>query len=116
MTISRRVKRNAPMILALSKASEQIRVASLRTVTRDFVLALVEIAHNVLIGSVSISKSQLTSLRKYKNDIKALVSKQTSIAKKRVIVQKGGFIGLLLKPVLGLLGSLIPGLLGVQRK
>ena len=38
--------------------------------------------------------------------MRVLASKKTSLKKKRRIMQKGGFLGALLPPVLGVLGSL----------
>jgi len=41
--------------------------------------------------------------------VRVLASKKTFLKKKRQILQKGGFLGALLPPVFGVLGSLLLG-------
>jgi len=41
--------------------------------------------------------------------LRALSIKKTSVRKKRRIIQKGGFLGAILTPVLSLLGGLLAG-------
>ena len=51
------------------------------------------------------TKLKGAKLKRNKKDLRLLSAKKTSLRKKRHIVQKGGFLGALLKPVLALLGG-----------
>ncbi len=67
--------------------------------------ALREISLNVLRGAVKLNKKQLKRLSRHKEDVRALARKSTSVKRRQEIVQKGGFLGSLLIPVLGTLAS-----------
>ena len=105
--VSVRMRRNAPLLYALANVSDKVRARAMRAPAKDFVLALVEIAKNIIIGNVRMSQAQLDSLSRYREDIRKLVKKKTSLSEKVAIVQTGGFIGLLLKPLLGVLGGIL---------
>ena len=94
--VSSRVRRNAPSILALEKASQAVKSAMLSRASKDFVLALVEIAHNVISGGVRITNPQLAALRRHKRNIRELLNKKTTLSRRKSLLQKGGFLGLLL--------------------
>jgi hypothetical protein len=67
---------------------------------------------NVIKGNVPLNKRQLSKLRRKKRNLRQLVSKKTPLTKKRKILQKGGFIGGLLAPVLSLLAPVVGSLFG----
>ena len=110
--VSARIRRNAPLILALEKASQSVKSATLRNASKDFVPALVEIAHNIISGGVNITGQHLNALRRHKQAIKELLKKKTTLNRRRKILQKGGFLGLLLKPAISLLGGILGPMLG----
>ena len=110
--LSQRMKRNAPLILALNKASSSVRKAAIRSGAKDFILALVEIAKNLITRKVNLSDAHLQSLRRHKQQIQQLVKAKTSLTRRREILQTGGFLATLIQPVLGLLGGLLGGLGG----
>jgi hypothetical protein len=63
---------------------------------------------NVLNGNIKLSDCTKRKLKKYKTSLRTLVDKRTPLsAKKRVIIQKGGFLLPLLTTVLTTLASLI---------
>jgi len=51
----------------------------------------------------------LKSLRRHRNKLSDLARLKTPIAKKRKILQTGGFLPLLLAPLLGIASSIIGG-------
>lgn len=65
-----------------------------------------ECAKNVLKGNVRLTPSQLNNLKKHKNAIRQLSLKNTSLKKKRHLLQRGGFLSALIGPAIGLLTSL----------
>lgn len=107
--LSPRIQRNAAVIIQLTRTAREIRNAALERASKDLVLALVECAKNVILGSVSLTPAQLTALRRHRKDIETLVKGKTSLRTRKRLLQKGGFLPLLIKPVLGLLGGILGG-------
>ena len=112
MKVSLRLRRNAAAIIALNNASDAIKHAILAEASRELVLSLVECARNIISGKVQLSPDQFTALGGYSKAIRSLIAPSHPIAAKKRILQKGGFLGLLLKPLLGALGSMIGGVTG----
>ena len=76
---------------------------------REFVKCLCECSKNIIRGNVSLTPLQKRTLAKRKNDLRKLSLKKTSLKIKKRIVQKGGFIGALLGPIVSILGGLFGG-------
>ena len=66
-----------------------------------------ECSKNVLKGHVPLNEPQLRKLRRQKKNLRSLALKKTPLNKKRKILQKGGFIGALLPPILSIIGGLL---------
>ena len=79
------------------------------TSSPEVIRTLCECALNVLKGNVPLTAHQKTKLRKHKKRLRTLVNKKVSLKKKRSVLQTGGFLGVLLKPVLSVLGGLLGG-------
>lgn len=107
--ISRRVQQYAPTLHALARTTEALRRETMQTAKKELVMVLVECAQNVLMGNIRLDPSEVRQLRQYKSSIEKLVKKKTSISQRRLILQKGGFLGLILRPLLSMLGGLFGG-------
>ncbi len=82
----------------------------LATCSQDFVDALCECCKNLLKGNIPVRPAQLKKLKRHKLVLRKLANKKTSVAQRRKILQqKGGFLGLLIKPLITLAGSLLGG-------
>lgn len=91
---------------AICHLNKEQRHALLRKADPALVRCICECALNVLQGNVSIQQSYKSKLRPYKGILRRLSSQKTSLsAKKRLIVQQGGFLPALLAPILGTLVS-----------
>lgn len=73
----------------------------------DLIKALCECSLNILKGNVKLNRAQKKKLCRYKNKLRALIAKKTSMKSRKQILQSGGLIGALLGPVIGVLGSLL---------
>jgi hypothetical protein len=104
--MSARVKKNMPLLKMLSKAKPSAAKAIIKTADKELVDTLCECGLNVLKGNVRLTLGQKKRLARHKQALRALAQKQTSLRKKKALLQKGGFLGALLSPVLGILGSL----------
>lgn len=104
--MSARVKKYLPVLKRIRKLGERAKREYVRKCDKEFVDCVSECAKNVIKGNVPLTDRQKTTLRRKRNDIRALSLKKTSLRKKRKILQKGGFLTALLGPVLSILGSL----------
>ena len=79
----------------------------LKSAPPDLVRALCECSLNVLKGNIKLNATQKKRLRRYKNILRTLAAKKSAVKTRKRMLQKGGFLGALLGPVLGVLGSLL---------
>ena len=74
------------------------------------VKAICECTLNVLNGNVPLSSNQKKSLRKHKITLRKICAKRGSLfTKKKLIVQHGGFLNILIPAALTVLTNLING-------
>ena len=107
--MSKRVKKHLPLLKMLCHANHNVAKAVMKTAPQDVLKAVCECAVNVLKGNVPLTSGQKNALRKHKKGLRELVQKKTTQKRRKQIIQKGGFLGALLKPVLGVLGGLLSG-------
>ncbi|KAK7482154.1 hypothetical protein BaRGS_00026619 [Batillaria attramentaria] len=91
----------------MSKAKPRTLKSIIKAADKDLVDTLCECGLNALKGNVPLSPTQKKKLGKYKSVLRALAKKGTPLQKKKALLQKGGFLGALLGPVLGVLGHLL---------
>jgi len=104
--MSERVKKFLPVLKRVRKFTDEAKRQYVQKCNREFIDCISECAKNILKGHVPLTTSQKGKLRRNRNDLRALSVKKTSLRKKRRILQKGGFLGAILPPVLGILSSL----------
>ena len=106
--MSSRIKRNIDTIRVLKRASPKLRKAILANSDKDLVLALCEIVANVLAGTVKLQSKDKKRLIKHRGALRKIADTRVPIVhKKKLLVQRGGFLTTLLVPALTLLGTLI---------
>ena len=106
--MSASVKRHLHALSVLSKAPKKLREAVITNSTKEGILALCEVIHNVLVGTVKLSPSDIKKLKRYNRTLVQITRKSTSLKKrKQLIVQKGGFLLTLLPPALALIATII---------
>lgn len=104
--MSKALRKNIHTLKLLGKAKPAAVKAIIKSGDKALVNALCECCLNVLKGNIPLTPTQKKRLSKYKTCIRALAKKNTPLKKRKALLQKGGFIGALLPPALGLLGSL----------
>ena len=78
----------------------------IRKASKDNIDALSEVALNTLLGNVPLSNKHKQKLKRHKFSIRNLAKKLSLKKKKEFLVQKGGFLPLLITPALSILGGL----------
>ncbi len=101
MSEKKRMKKTFKKVRLLSLATPQARKELIRKGDREFVDSVCECCLNVLKGNVPLNSQEKSKLRKHKNELRKLIKKRVSLKKKKEIIQKGGFLGALLGPLLG---------------
>lgn len=101
--MSHRIRRNFVALQDLAKASNSIKSAMISRANKDLILSLVECATNVIRGNVKLTPYQFQRLKRYREDLELLTKSKTSQKVRKEILQKGGFLGALLRPLIGLL-------------
>jgi hypothetical protein len=93
----------------IKDAKPQARRALLLSASDELIKAIVECAINTLNGNHKLSKDEKSRLKRYKNRLRELVNPKISFkCKRKLLIQKGGFIVPLLTTILsGVIGSLI---------
>jgi hypothetical protein len=110
--MSARLKRNINFLKILQKASPKQRKAIIATGSQDLILCISEIVDNVLKGNVKLSPKQKKQLSRYKAILRQLGNKKLKATiRRKLLVQKGGFLSALLGPVIGIAAGLIGDLL-----
>ena len=60
----------------------------LRSITKDQSLALSEIIHNLIAGTIPLSREKLLKLRRNKTILRRLAKKEVSLSSKKTIITK----------------------------
>ena len=108
MTLSKAQLQDLKLIKNSPKA---LRKQLLKKLPRRAVKAICECTLNVLKGTVPLSSYQKKSLRKYKTTLRKIGSKKGSLfAKKKLIIQHGGFLNILIPAALSVLTGIINGI------
>jgi len=105
--MSARVKQYLPVLKRLRRMGDKAKREYVRRCDREFVDCVSECAKNVIKGNVPLSHRQKSNLRPKRHDLRAVSARKTSLRTKRKIIQKGGFLGALLPPVLSVLAGLL---------
>lgn len=100
-----RLRRNKTLLLAISQVSEEVAKELISSANKDLILTLVEIVMNIIRGNVRLTPHQFKKFSRHADDLDLLVRKNTSMKKKKELLQHGGFLGLLSS----LLGPVIQG-------
>ena len=110
--MSERLRRKAPLLKALHRASPALRKRLLRAhCDKDLIHCLSDFYKHtcILKGNVPLSGSQKAALRRRSKNVQQLALKSVSLEKKKKVIQSGGFLGALLGPIASVLMSLFGG-------
>jgi hypothetical protein len=108
-----RVIRNHEFLKQLHSCKRGQRKKLLKAASKDNIDALSEVALNTLIGNIPLKSDDIRKLKRHREKIRQLAHHRTSSKKKKILlVQQGGFLPLLLTPLLAALGGLAAKAIG----
>ena len=102
--------KHGTILRALCHLTNEQRAAILRKADPKLIECICECALNILRGNIPLKQAHRYRLKRYACILRRLADKNNSWKnKKRIIIQCGGFLPLLLAPILG---SVLSGLIG----
>ena len=78
-----------------------------KSCSKDCIFQVCECVKNLLDGNLKIGEAHLKKLSRHKKTLRSLAAKNTSLVKRKRLLQKGGFITTLLPILIPALGSLV---------
>lgn len=105
----KQLKANKPTLLVLKNADINLRKAMLKNVDNNVIKSIIEIVLNTLRGNHKLTSRTKSELEKYKKELRCISCPKRSLSSKRkVLVQKGGFLPILISSLLsGVIGKLL---------
>ena len=87
------VKKVQKTLILLANAKPSAAKKIIKNASHNVLKAVSEICLNMLNGVVNLSVSHKKKLKKYRNTMRKLAEKNTSLTARRKLMQRGGFIG-----------------------
>ena len=109
----KKIKKHIDSLRALCHFKPKQIKAVLENSDKELVGCICECMYNVANGSFPVPPRTLTKLKRHKSKIRKAINKSTSFKKrKRILAQSGGFLPLLLAPIVSLVGGLVGEAIG----
>lgn len=105
MEKSSKLKNNKEFLQYLCVCSPKTRKAIINLAKKDEILALMECCINILNGNVKLTDAEKKRLSRHRAMIRKITAKSPVSKKKKILCQRGGFLPLLLAPLLSVLSS-----------
>ena len=108
--MSARLRKQINYLKILHKSNPKTRNAILQNADKELINCICECVENTLNGNVKVSPAQRKQLKKHAAVLRQIRAKSGSLqTKKKLLVQKGGFLPALLAPILAGLASTVLG-------
>jgi hypothetical protein len=95
----------------LCRMTAKDRKTFIKACSKDFIHCICECIKNLLKGNVPLNQRQLKTLSRHKQSLRRLALKNTSLVARKQILQKGGFLGAILQPLVTGISYLLSSLL-----
>ncbi len=106
--MSRNVQHCIDHLKVLSKCNTKQRRGIIETANPVVFKAICECSLNVVKGNIPLTPTQKRQITPYKNILRSLADRNKSFqAKKRILIQKGGFLPILLRAIVPTIASLL---------
>ena len=106
--MSERLRAIHKELTKLKKLGPNARKKFIKTCSKDCIVKVCECIKNN--SNLKIKSSHLKKLSRHKHTLRSLALKSTSLAKRKQLLQRGGFIGALLPAIIPAVASLLGGL------
>lgn len=106
----KRLEENKNFLKILTLSDKNILKSIIKGLNKQQTFCLCEIVLNLLKGNINISKEDYERLKKYKKKFRNLL-KTSKLSQKKYILQKGGFLEVLIPTVISSLVTLVSELI-----
>lgn len=110
--VSPKIKKHLPLLQYMAKGKPKIVKAIVNECDAEIMNVLCECAHNTLRGNVNLSDAQIKRLKRHRKELEILANKKSSIKRKKNVLQRGGFLPVLLASILPALSGVIGNIIG----
>lgn len=106
-----KIERNFDCLKVLACCNKKMRNSIIKGGSKDLIDTICECVLNFLNGNLEINENDTTKLIKYKNALRKILKRISIKEKKKVLIQKGGFLQILLPSIITGLSSIISSLI-----
>lgn len=113
--MTKRIKKFAKTLDYLATCDKHTGKAIIKSASKELLNCFSDICYNILKGRLDLSTNDKKKLSKHKSAIRTIANKKTTAQTKKQLIQRGGFLGSLLVPLLGgIIAPLAKGILGIK--
>ncbi|CAF1108807.1 unnamed protein product [Brachionus calyciflorus] len=105
--LNEKISQNFDYLKILAKCDKKMINSILNGANKDLIHSLCECIYNILKGNVELTERNKTQLIKHKNSLRKLLTKNSIKEKKKIPIQKGGFLQILLPSVISGLATIL---------
>ena len=102
-----KLKQKKDVLKLLGECKSKIRKAILKNAEKDLIETICHCIYNLLKGNINLTQSEKQKLSKYKHVLRQLVQKSSVKEKKKILIQKGGFLEFLIPAAITGISSII---------
>ena len=108
------IKNQQDMLRVLANCKSKLRKAILNNADKELVDAICQCVFNILQGNVKLNTKETHKLKSYRTALRKLVDKSSLKTKKKILVQKGGFLQFLIPAAITGISSIISSLISAK--
>lgn len=110
-----RFENNKEYLLLLSKCKKKFRNHLILHSDKDQIYSICECLLNIAKGNISIDKNSFEKLKPFKKTFKKVLDKKINLKdKKKLLIQKGGFLSVLIPALISGISSIISASISKQ--
>ena len=113
--MNKRFEKNRKLLEIVGECKKKLRNSIILNSDNDFILTIIECVLNIMNGNVNLNDENFKILKPYNKTFKKLIKKKISLNNKRkIIVQKGGFLQFLIPAIISAVGSIASDIITKQ--
>lgn len=104
---NKRVLKNIEILNLLANCKKCMRTNIIKSGSKDLIASICECIDNVLSNNAKLTPQDRQILYKYKSPLRKIIKKSSLEKKKKILIQKGGFLQFLIPIAISAISSLI---------
>ena len=104
------------LLRVLANSKTKVRQAIIINADRKLIIAICEIVFNVLEKNLTLDESDLIKIKRYRFILRKLIKKSDLKEKKKILVQRGGFLQFLIPAVITGISNIVSSLIDSNKK